>query len=88
MTPTGFRTSGTSSLKPKSRKRIHHACLDNLHHFLEGEVDFEAWALRQEELESQLTPEPELPFMQLPPEPEDPAPDRPSKRPPRRPVAA
>ena len=54
MTPTGFRTSSISALKPKSRKRIHHACLDNLHHFLEGEVGFEEWALRQEALECSI----------------------------------
>lgn len=80
MTPTGSRTSGMSSLKPKSRKRIHYACLDNLHHFLEGELNFEEWALRQEELESQLTPEPELPFMQLSPEPDAPGSSKPARR--------
>lgn len=81
MTPTGFKASSGNKMKPRSRKRIHYACLDNLHHFLEGEVNFEEWALRQEELESQLSPEPELPFMQLVAEPEGTKPTRPPKRP-------
>ena len=80
MTSTGFKTSAGRRSKTGSKKRIHHACLDNLHHFLEGEVNFEEWALRQEELESRLTPEPELPFLELPPEPEEPKPKRPPKR--------
>ncbi len=75
MTSAGFKT------RAGSPKRIHHACLDNLHHFLEGKVNFEEWTLRQEELESQLSPHPELPLPVLPPEPEQPEPARPSKRP-------
>jgi hypothetical protein len=54
MTPTaaGYR----------DRKRVHHACLDNFRHYLSGEVSFDEWESRQEELESRLTPAPELPF--------------------------
>ena len=88
MTSAGFGTSAGRQNRSGSKKRIHHACLDNLHHFLEGEVNFEEWALRQEELEGQLSPHPELPLLALPPEPEEPKPDYPSKRPPKRPVAA
>ncbi len=68
-TLTGSRAGAGSRTKTKPRKRIHHACLDNLHHFLEGEVNFKEWELRQEELESQLGPHPELPLMAVPPEP-------------------
>lgn len=80
-TLTGSRAGAGSRMKTKPRKRIHHACLDNLHHFLEGEVNFEEWELRQEELESQLGPHPELPLMAVLPEPEEPEPKRTPKHP-------
>ncbi len=54
MTPT---TVGS-----RDRKLVHHACLDNFRHYLSGEVSFDEWESRQEELESRLTPAPELPF--------------------------
>ena len=46
----------------RDRKKVHHACLDNFRHYLSGEVSFDEWESRQEELESRLTPAPELPF--------------------------
>ena len=72
MRTAGTRSSARSRMKGKFRRRIHHACLDNLRHLLEGELKFDEWALCQEELESQLGPEPELPFTQLVSKSEDP----------------
>ena len=46
----------------KTLKPIHRACLRNLWQFLKEDVSYEEWLLRQEELESKLGPEPELPF--------------------------
>ncbi len=54
--PTTMRGPGRTS------KRIHHACLQNLDMYLKGELTFAEWRSRQEELESRLSPEPELPF--------------------------
>jgi hypothetical protein len=65
---TGFKNRAERRMKTESRKRVHHACLDNLHDFLEGQMSFEEWELRQEELESQLSPEPELPLLEIPSE--------------------
>ena len=49
-------------MAPKTRKPIHRACLRNLWHYLKGDLAYEEWSRRQEELESRLGPEPELPF--------------------------
>lgn len=46
----------------QTSKRIHQACMDNLERYLEGRLSFEEWQRRQEELESRLGPEPELPL--------------------------
>lgn len=80
MTTEGFRTRGNRQ-KAESKKRIHHACLDNLHEFLEGKVSFEEWELRQDELESRLTPAPELPLLAFVPESEATQTERPPKHP-------
>lgn len=48
----------------QTSKRIYEACLHNLALYLEGRVSFEEWRSRQEELESRLSPAPELPFHQ------------------------
>lgn len=55
----GYRTHGTS----QTSKRIHQACIRNLALYLQGHISYEDWQNRQEELESRLTPEPELPFV-------------------------
>jgi len=36
--------------------------MHNLDLYLQGEITFAEWKSRQEELESRLSPEPELPF--------------------------
>ena len=46
----------------RNPKRINLACLDNLNRYLTGGLSFREWERRQEELESRLTPAPELPF--------------------------
>lgn len=46
----------------KPQKSIHRACLGNLWNYLRGEIPYEEWVKHQDELESRLTPEPELPF--------------------------
>ena len=46
----------------RTSKRIHQACLHNLALYLQGALSFEEWSSRQEELESRLSPEPELPL--------------------------
>ncbi|MBT3350708.1 MAG: hypothetical protein HOC91_02790 [Nitrospinaceae bacterium] len=58
----------SGSAKPNPKK-INHACLNNLNQFLSGELSFADWESRQEELESRLTPAPELPFAQAPARP-------------------
>ncbi|MBI3126138.1 MAG: hypothetical protein HYZ11_00865 [Candidatus Tectomicrobia bacterium] len=42
---------------------IHEACFQNLQLLLKGQISFTEWQRRQEELESRLSPEPELPFI-------------------------
>jgi hypothetical protein len=59
-------TPGTGARNPK---RINLACLDNLNRYLTGGLSFGEWERRQEELESRLTPAPELPFALAPLEP-------------------
>ncbi len=54
----GHKTNGTS----RTSKRIHQACMRNLALYLQGQISYEDWQTRQEELESRLTPAPELPF--------------------------
>lgn len=54
----GYKTHGTS----QTSKRIHQACMWNLALYLQGQISYEDWRSRQEELESRLTPAPELPF--------------------------
>lgn len=61
-------TPRTRSGRP-SPKKINLACLDNLNHFLSGDLSFADWESRQEELESRLTPAPELPFAPARPRP-------------------
>ena len=47
----------------KTRKQpVYKACFENLQHLLKGEISYAEWERRQEELESRLTPEPELPL--------------------------
>lgn len=46
----------------RSEKDVHRACMRNLSLFLGGHISYEEWQARQEELESRLTPAPELPF--------------------------
>jgi len=43
-------------------KPVNEACFQNLQLLLKGEISFAEWERRQEELESRLTPAPELPF--------------------------
>lgn len=43
-------------------KPINEACFQNLQLLLKGKISFAEWERRQEELESRLTPEPELPL--------------------------
>ncbi len=50
-------------------KRIHEACMRNLALYLQGHISFEDWQAQQKELESRLTPEPELPFSRATPKP-------------------
>ncbi len=59
----GYKTHGTS----QTSKRIHQACMRNLALYLQGHISYEDWRSRQEELESRLTPAPELPFEALEP---------------------
>ncbi len=61
-------TPSTRSAKPNPKK-VNLACLDNLNHFLSGDRTFADWESRQEELESRLTPAPELPFAPAKPRP-------------------
>jgi hypothetical protein len=50
--------------KTKVRTRpIHEACFQNLELLLKGEISFAGWRRRQEELESRLSPAPELPLI-------------------------
>lgn len=60
----GYKTHGTS----QTSKRIHQACMRNLALYLQGHISYEDWRSRQEELESRLTPAPELPFEALEPQ--------------------
>ncbi len=46
----------------RSTKDIHRACMRNLFLFLQGHISYEDWQSGQEELESRLTPAPELPL--------------------------
>ena len=43
-------------------KPVNEASFQNLQLLLKGEISFAEWERRQEELESRLTPAPELPF--------------------------
>ncbi len=52
----------------QASRRIHRACMQNLSMFLEGRISYEDWRNRQEELESRLTPAPELPLVEWDPE--------------------
>lgn len=54
----GHNAHGTS----QTSKRVHQACMRNLALYLQGQISYEDWRSRQEELESRLTPAPELPF--------------------------
>lgn len=47
----------------QTSKRVHQACMRNLALYLQGQISYEDWRRRQEELESMLTPAPELPFV-------------------------
>lgn len=46
----------------RNSRRIHRACMRNLALYLQRRISYEDWRHRQEELESRLTPAPELPF--------------------------
>ncbi len=50
------------AMRTKARASVNQACLHNLGEFLEGAISYAEWARHQEEFESRLTPEPELPF--------------------------
>ncbi len=54
----GRRMKGTSHVS----KHIHRACMRNLALYLKGQISYQDWQGRQEELESRLTPAPELPL--------------------------
>ena len=54
---------------PGNPKKVNLACLDNLNDYLSGDLPFAEWEGRQEELESRLTPAPELPFAHPPAKP-------------------
>ena len=43
-------------------KPIHQACFRNLQRLLKGKISFAEWRRHHDELESRLSPEPELPF--------------------------
>ncbi len=51
---------------PGNPKKVNMACLDNLNDYLSDDLSFAEWESRQGELESRLTPAPELPFADLP----------------------